>query len=212
MKLHIVSLSTVRISICPGCAISSSNTTSKLSFGFKKDLGMWYLIQTNNNQWKTPLEWVSLNFSDSFTYSAWVGFPRGDRKFIQWRPMLLPFTQTIPFPIPVILMARGSLPSGLANLVCKMNHKLEFAFNLVIISYSTIGFVICDISQSITLYQETAGPAPMTGLHFTLFDPSSVKIRSFSPLRPTCKINICHSHMLNGDFTIAIAVSYWQIN
>lgn len=29
---------------------------------------------------------------------------------------------------------------------------------------------------SLTLYQEMARPGPLTGLHFTFFDPSSVKI------------------------------------
>ncbi|CAN0846108.1 hypothetical protein LINGRAHAP2_LOCUS4300 [Linum grandiflorum] len=40
---EIVSLFTVKIVMFLGCAGSSSNTTIRLSLGFKYDLGMWYL-------------------------------------------------------------------------------------------------------------------------------------------------------------------------
>jgi len=123
MKLQIVSLFTFNISTCPGSIGCSSNITSKLSCGFRNALGMW-----NLNQWckvtkaftygKTKTKFSFL--VQWFTYSDWVGFPSGERKLIQWRPMLLPLTQINPLPIPVILMATGPVPSGVANLVCKI--------------------------------------------------------------------------------------------
>ncbi|WVZ18045.1 hypothetical protein V8G54_005367 [Vigna mungo] len=91
MKLQIVSLFTFKISTCNGANGSSSNITSKLSCGLRKDLGMWN--------------------------SDCVGFPSGERKLIQWRPMLLPLIHIIPLPIPVILIATGPVPSGVTNLV-----------------------------------------------------------------------------------------------
>lgn len=64
----------------------------------------------------------------SFTYSDWEGFPRGDRKDIQWRPMLLPFTQIIPLPIPLILIATGSFPSGASKYVCRYKCISKWSF------------------------------------------------------------------------------------
>lgn len=46
MKLHIVSLLTVKIVISSGFPPISSKITRRLLLGFKKDLGMWYLNQT----------------------------------------------------------------------------------------------------------------------------------------------------------------------
>jgi len=45
MRLHTVSLLTISIAILSVFTTSSSNITSKLSFGLRKALGMWYLIQ-----------------------------------------------------------------------------------------------------------------------------------------------------------------------
>jgi len=56
MRLHIVSLLTVSIAILSGLTASSSNITSKLSFGLRKALGMWYLIQATILKWTEEKE------------------------------------------------------------------------------------------------------------------------------------------------------------
>lgn len=115
--------------------------------------------------------------------------------------MFLPLTQIIPFPIPLILIATGPVPSGVANLVCIIK------INIIILLAKYNSSLIQHVSFLITLYQVRARGVGLTWFHLAFNAPSSVKTFMSSPLRPTCKLNSnCHCHLFNG-----MDVIYWIV-
>lgn len=119
--------------------------------------------------------------------------------------MLFSLTQTIPFPMPVIRIATGSLPGGVSNSVCtatKILQNIRPVYFRQISRFSNEIFIQWKIYvfMYITLYHVRPAWGPSFTLsQDTFLDPSAVNTWFFSPVKPICQENQWQS-WINNQF------------
>lgn len=127
--LHTWLTETVFTLILSGLPPISSKRTRRLSEGFRKDRGIWYLNSSafdyqciaRNWELKQNTKFIVEVYIYIYTYRDWEGSPVGVRKETQYRPMLSPLMYASPLPMLDRSRATGSSPRGASNVVCTIS-------------------------------------------------------------------------------------------